>query len=88
MLAGWRRGGALPRHCLAAAARPLLELCAGYAKQSAAAARGSKAAPAKAAAGDERIEGKTQKLLKVRRSPPAGSSSCDCMWSAGGAALV
>ena len=64
----------MPSHCLVAAAKPLLELCAGYAKQSAAAARGSKATPVKVAAGEERIEGKTQKLLKVRHS--SMSSTC------------
>lgn len=65
MLGGWRSRRALPIQCIAVYAQPLLERCAGYAKQSAAAAKASKASPAKVAAGEERIEGKNQKLIKL-----------------------
>lgn len=76
MLALWRNRRALPTQCIAAAALPVLEHCAGFAKQSAASSKASKASPAKVAAGEERIEGKTQKLLKVRRDlTPQESSS-------------
>lgn len=78
MLAGWRSRRTLPSQCIAAAVKPLLEQCAGYAKQSAASSKASKASPAKVAAGEERIEGKTQKLLKVRQAPQAESRSGNC----------
>lgn len=62
MLASLR--GRCTSHCVEASATQLLQQCAGFAKKAAAK---TKAAPTKPSDGDEKIDGKYQKLLKVCR---------------------